>query len=299
MKKILLIASVLSFYVSSIFATIQVVQVGSGGLNFAPNSFTITLGDTVKWVWSSGSHTTTATSIPVGGATWDQVIASANDSLVYIPTAAGPYTYKCTPHSGSMTGSFTVNPGTPPTPANAILVGMGGNLFSPDSINVVVGDTVKFLWVSGTHNTTSQTIPSGAAPWSKSMTSANDSLDYIVTVAGEYNYSCTLHAGMIGKFIATGGPTGIKNLSKSGSFILYPNPVNDSFTISYSLQRDTQVELSVFDITGKRMQVGFTSKKSGGAYTERIVTQGKLSKGLYLIQLRTDYSSTVQKLIVE
>jgi plastocyanin len=78
--------------------------------------------------------------------------------------------------------------------------------FSPSSItNVIVGDTMRWVWVSGSHTTTSTTIPGSAATWDEPINSGNTSYEYKVTVAGSYNYKCTPHAsmGMVGSFVAT------------------------------------------------------------------------------------------------
>ena len=37
--------------------------------------------------------------------------------------------------------------------------------FSPSTMNAKVGDTILWVWQSGTHNTISLGIPQGAAPW--------------------------------------------------------------------------------------------------------------------------------------
>ena len=79
-------------------------------------------------------------------------------------------------------------------------------VFTPSSLaNVLVGDTVRWEWVIGTHTTTSSTIPSGAPTWDEPITSTNQVFEYKVTIAGTYNYVCTPHAsiGMIGSFVAS------------------------------------------------------------------------------------------------
>jgi len=114
-KKLLLLAGICSVAMHS-FATVHVIQTGTGGtgMSFTPSSITnVHPGDTVKWRWTAGSHTTTSTSVPGGAANWDHTIASANDSFIYVPTVTGPYSYKCTPHAGmGMTGTFNVVPVT-------------------------------------------------------------------------------------------------------------------------------------------------------------------------------------------
>lgn len=77
---------------------------------FTPSSFTINLGDTVKWTWVEGSHTTTSLTIPAGAAAWNHNINSGSQSFIYVPTVTGLYNYKCTPHQAmGMVGNFTVS----------------------------------------------------------------------------------------------------------------------------------------------------------------------------------------------
>lgn len=92
--------------------------------------------------------------------------------------------------------------------------------FTQKTLNVVVGDVIKWVWVSGTHTTTSTTIPAGAASWDSPITSTSTSFSYTVTVAGTYNYKCTPHEafGMVGSFTATPNlPVVLKGFSVSGT----------------------------------------------------------------------------------
>jgi plastocyanin len=82
---------------------------------------------------------------------------------------------------------------------------VGNFYFDPSSLNVEVGDIVKWVWVEGSHTTTSTSVPAGAASWDQPINSGNQSYSYTVTTAGTYNYHCTPHAGMgmVGSFVAT------------------------------------------------------------------------------------------------
>ena len=95
---------------SSVANTV-VISVSSNFFN--PSSTTVTVGDTVKWVFHNGSHTTTSMNIPAGAASWDSPIELFSPSFSYKVTIAGNYTYKCTPHFGAgMVGSFTATAST-------------------------------------------------------------------------------------------------------------------------------------------------------------------------------------------
>lgn len=90
-------------------ANVDTVMVGPNNtMTFSPTNFTISLGDTVLWMWESGVHTTTSTSIPAGATSWDEIMNSGNTTFMYVPAVVGTYDYKCTPHAPSMVGSFTV-----------------------------------------------------------------------------------------------------------------------------------------------------------------------------------------------
>jgi len=77
---------------------------------FSPSNLTsVKIGDTIHWEWKNGSHTTTSTTIPAGATAWDKLMDASHLTYDYIPTVAGTYHYKCTPHeSMGMVGQFTV-----------------------------------------------------------------------------------------------------------------------------------------------------------------------------------------------
>ena len=87
------------------------------------------------------------------------------------------------------------------------VIQVGNNYFSPASVNVNVGDTMRWVWVAGTHTTTSTpgAIPAGAASWNSAITNIVTVFEYKVTLAGSYAYVCTPHAsiGMVANFTAT------------------------------------------------------------------------------------------------
>lgn len=110
MKKHFLLFALLSGFCFNGFATMQTVTVNSNF--FAPPTFNILLGDTVKWVWVSGQHTTTSTTIPAGANNWNQNMNSGSTTFIYVPNKVGTYNYHCNFHT-SMIASFVVGCPTP------------------------------------------------------------------------------------------------------------------------------------------------------------------------------------------
>ena len=112
-----------------VFATKHVINVQN--FSFSPASITdVQLGDTIRWVWVSGSHTTTSTTIPAAATAWNSPISSTNTSFEYKVVVPGTFNYKCIPHSAmGMVGSFTAveAPSLSVAPSNQNVTAASGN----------------------------------------------------------------------------------------------------------------------------------------------------------------------------
>lgn len=89
------------------FATVHTVMVGQPINQFSPQTVTIDLGDTVRFIWSSGSHTVVA-----DNGEWPSFPMNSAGSHDIILTAHGTVHYHCSLHGGhqsGMWGSITVN----------------------------------------------------------------------------------------------------------------------------------------------------------------------------------------------
>ena len=93
----------------------QVVTVAADGqLQFAPESFTISAGDTVRWEWAAGGHNVVPDETPAesdwsGSPGAPGETLSGGDTYEYTFDVAGEYSYYCNPHrSAGMDASFTV-----------------------------------------------------------------------------------------------------------------------------------------------------------------------------------------------
>jgi plastocyanin len=126
--------------------------------------------------------------------------------------------------------------------------------FTPATFTAVVGDTVEWEWVAGTHTTTSLTIPGGAATWNNNITSSATTFKYKVTVAGTYNYWCAIHQTMMeGSFTVT-NPTAVPAVSNSSQVIakVYPNPATSVVNIHLNIAPGNNI-LLVNDMLGKEV----------------------------------------------
>jgi plastocyanin len=86
------------------------VKVGeNGSLTFNPSNFNCNVGDTVLFIWSSGFHTATSTTVPAGAPAFDSPISANSQTFMYVVTVPGTYNFVCTPHAAVMSGSFTAS----------------------------------------------------------------------------------------------------------------------------------------------------------------------------------------------
>ena len=83
-------------------------QITAEDFEFTPPNLSVSVGDTIEWIWddSGSEHTTTSTSVPAGAASWDHMLNNANPTFFYVVTQPGNYNYHCTIHT-NMVGTFT------------------------------------------------------------------------------------------------------------------------------------------------------------------------------------------------
>ncbi|KAF0198950.1 MAG: BNR/Asp-box repeat-containing protein [Bacteroidetes bacterium] len=127
--KCILFTLLVSFSSQEAIATKHIVN--TQNFIFNPANLTgVFVGDTIRWVWINGIHTTTSTTIPLGAATWNSPISSSVTFFEYRVTVSGTYNYRCTPHVGiGMIGSFTAAnpPSLSVTPSNQNVGPEAGN----------------------------------------------------------------------------------------------------------------------------------------------------------------------------
>lgn len=75
--------------------------------------------------------------------------------------------------------------------------------YAPDFLRVEIGDTVRFVNMSGSHNTESikGMVPEGVPRWNSKL---KETFDLKITREGVYGYKCTPHytKGMVGLIVA-------------------------------------------------------------------------------------------------
>jgi plastocyanin len=109
MKKILFTLCFIALIASNSFATVRTINVQSN--SFTPALTNAFVGDTIKFQWLNGFHTTTCngtngTTRPAGAAAWNSDMSSSTPTFMYVITVAGNYHYVCLPHAPGMAGDI-------------------------------------------------------------------------------------------------------------------------------------------------------------------------------------------------
>jgi len=266
-----------------VHATIH--QVFVGNYFFNPASLNVTVGDTVKWVWTAGSHTTTSSSIPPTATSWDEQLNSGSPTFSYMVMVPGTYNYVCTPHAAmGMVGSFTAsNPASTlmVTPLNRNVSAAPGSTTFSVSSNTSWNANCSSAWCSCT--------PSGAGNGS-------------VTANFGENTSTLQRVATI-TITAPGAPTQNVTVTQAGStlglndhsaetIVVYPNPVRSEINISSESLKTSSEEITVYDVNGRKV-LGPLSI-SGSPVS---VDASSLREGVYFIRFQKDNTGMIRKIV--
>ncbi len=99
-------------------------------------------------------------------------------------------------------------------------------------------------------------------------------------------------------------PTGLVNVKLvkqvPASFVLeqnYPNPFNPSTTINFSIRKAAHVELTVFDMLGRKIATLIRTAKPAGSYSVQW-NAGPLSSGFYIYKLKAGHQQMIKRMLL-
>jgi len=90
------------------------------------------------------------------------------------------------------------------------------------------------------------------------------------------------------------------DLAKPNEFVLhqnFPNPFNPETNIKFTLQKDGQVQLSIYNITGQEVAVLVDEKMSQGTH-QVTFDASSLTSGVYFYKLKTNYGVLTNKMLL-
>ena len=134
---------------------------------FCPAATTAVVGDSVTFILGSPTHNVTSTSVPGGAATISSgTMSTPGQQYVYVITVAGSYSYMCTIHGASMSGTINATASgiidpiadiattAYPSPFKDKFTVKYGNQITSMKIFNVIGEEVKSIELaSGTSKT--------------------------------------------------------------------------------------------------------------------------------------------------
>jgi hypothetical protein len=81
-------------------------------------------------------------------------------------------------------------------------------------------------------------------------------------------------------------------------FAVNPNPVTQSATISFSLNKPSHVTFTIADAKGSILKIITDKDFSEGTHTANF-NRGSLAAGIYYLQLKNNNGITMKKIIIE
>jgi hypothetical protein len=150
-------------------------------------------------------------------------------------------------------------------------------------------------------------IPTDTTTMMVYTTTATPQGPYILTVTGKEIGGPRQHSVQV--TLVVGAPTDVgewtEDTNAPKSFTLFqnlPNPFNPETNISYYLPKDCQVELTVYNVLGRKVRTLFEGYDYAGTHT--ITWNGKaddgsqLGSGIYFYRLRTDLFDQTKKMVL-
>jgi len=177
-------------------------------------------------------------------------------------------------------------------------VNISGLNFAPSNLTISVGDIVNFNGSSNhpilevsmeTWNSNGSTALPGGFAYPSGVG------EMMFNTEGTYYYICENHisSGMKGK-ITVSTPTSTNDIDVFTNIGIYPNPLEqDILNISYDEFNNSNLEVSVFDITSKSL----INKAFNHSNNNMTINCSKLSSGVYIVQFRVDDKIKTSKLI--
>ena len=178
------------------------------------------------------------------------------------------------------------------------IVNQQGNTFSPADFAVLVGDTVRFEWNNGSHNTVSTDVPAGAATWNSPLNSGNQSYDYEVTVAGSYAYVCTFHAGQDGVFTAEAAPNSVQNVNRAAIEMNVRTTANGNLTVHVLNASGDKATVTMLDITGREVATLHQGVIASDDFTIRQDVSA-FQRGIYFVRFQEGSRVSTRKVLVQ
>lgn len=163
---------------------------------------------------------------------------------------------------------------------------------SADDINVTFDDSGSALTCAGTTPTLTGTrIPSQTLSGFNGQSSTGT---WTLRIADAYN----LDGGSLNSWslnVCTVQPLGTEEFELK-DFTLYPNPNNGSFTVKFTSESSNNIDINVYDISGRQVYV--KSFSNTGNFNQNIELNN-VQAGVYMVSVTDGSQKIMKKIIIE
>ncbi len=162
------------------------------------------------------------------------------------------------------------------------IINFGGSFgmnYSPNQLNVTVGDTITWMGDFMSHPLESTSVPAGADTFQYHGVLPAHS--YVVVVEGAYNFHCTVHL-FSGQVVATVFPSSVSQIKPSSEISIYPTSTHNFLKISLP----SESKLLVAEVKNILGQTALKSELANGSITT--LDLSNLYNGIYFVAIRND-----------
>ena len=79
---------------------------------------------------------------------------------------------------------------------------------------------------------------------------------------------------------------------------IYPNPVAEQLTLSYTLKKESMVTVKILDVLGNEVKTLLSRKLSAGDQTSTFILDNKLNSGFYFVRVIAGSDSIIKRISV-
>lgn len=182
-----------------------------------------------------------------------------------------------------------------------IKVGSNGSNFSPKITNCQVGDTVRFLYVSGSNPTRSDdgnTLPLFT------VSASNPVKTFVMTSTGSIPYHSITHGdpggiGMSGQINVNGLTSALATKALANTLSVYPNPAEDKINVNFVVKREAQVVIRLLDVLGNDVAVLHNERLNIGDYKLSFNVPNRVTKGLYFVKVSVASEVAIKRISIQ
>lgn len=79
---------------------------------------------------------------------------------------------------------------------------------------------------------------------------------------------------------------------------IYPNPVAEQLTLSYTLKKESMVTVKILDVLGNEVKTLLSRKVGAGEQTNTFILDNKLNSGFYFVRVIAGSDSIIKRISV-